>query len=117
MNHLGGAKIPKWARLAVARSSIVLCIFLCLSACHFQAIKHDPHKAALDANRFMKALYFDENPTEALQYCDEQMRVPSTIDGFGKMINKTKEERGSLKSLAASSYLMEQGSAMQLFYV
>lgn len=117
MKDLGGTKIPKWTRLAVARPGIVLGIFLCLSACHLQAIKHDPYKAALDANRFMKALYFDENPTEALQYCDEQMRVPSTIDGFGKMINKTKDERGGLKRLAASSYVMEQGSAMQLFYV
>lgn len=117
MNDFGGSKFPKWTSLALARSTLVLCILLCLSACNFKAIKHDAHRAALDANRFMKALYFDENPTEALQYCDEQMRVPSTIDGFGKMINKTKEERGSLKSLAASSYLMEQGSAMQLFYV
>jgi len=117
MNDFGGSKIPKWTRLTVARLYIVLCIFLCLSACHVQAIKHDPYKAALDANRFMKALYFDENPTEALQYCAEQMRVPSTIDGFRKMINKTKEERGSLKSLAASSYVMEPGSAMQLLYV
>lgn len=117
MNDFGGSKIPKWTRLAVARSSIVLCILLCLSACNYQAIKHDPHKAALDANRFMKALYFDENPTEALQYCDEQFRVPGSVEGFGKMINKTKEERGSLKSMAATSYVMEQGSAMQLLYV
>jgi hypothetical protein len=65
----------------------------------------------------MKALYLDENPSEALQYCDERMRVPSAIDGFRKMINKTKQERGSLKSLAASSYVMQQGSAIQLLYV
>ena len=117
MNGFGGSKISKLTRLALARSNIVLCIFLCLSACHYQAIKHDPHKAALDANRFLKALYFDENPSEALQYCDEQMRVPSAVDSLRQMIHQTKQERGSLKKLAASSYLMEQGSAMQLLYV
>jgi hypothetical protein len=117
MDSFGGSKILRGTRLALTRSNIVLFILLCLPACHYQAIKHDPHKAVVDANRFMKALYLDENPSEALQYCDEQMRVPTAIDSLGKIINQTKQERGSLKRLAASSYLMEQGSAMQLLYV
>lgn len=103
--------------LALARCTIVLGILLCLSGCEYQAIKHDPHKAVLDANRFMKALYLDENPSEALQYCDERMRVPNATDNLTNMIKKTRQERGSLRKLSASSYVMEQGSAMQLLYV
>jgi len=74
-------------------------------------------KAALDANQFLKALYLDENPSEALQSCDEQLHTSGATDALTKMINQIKAERGRLKSLSADSYLMVQGRGMELFYV
>lgn len=74
-------------------------------------------KAALDANQFLKALYLDENPSEALKLCDEQLRNPGATEALTKLINQIKAERGHLKSLAADSYLMVQGPGMELFYV
>ncbi len=92
-------------------------ILLCFSACHFQRVEHDPHRAVLDTNRFLKALYIDENPSEALKFCSEEVRNAGAADGIAKVLSKAKEDRGRLQKLAAESYLMEPGAEMQLFYV
>ncbi len=107
---------PKSKRTGAAQMAISL-ILLCFPACYIQATKHDPVKAVLDTNQFLKALYLDENPSEALKFCDEQSGISGAIDAFTKMLAQIKAEGGHLKSLAADSYLMEPGPAMQLFYV
>jgi hypothetical protein len=96
---------------------IFAAILLCFSPCHFQAIKHDPIKAALDTNQFLKVLYFYGNPSEALKFSTEEFRTSGATDGLTKMLGQIKREQGSLRSLAADSYLMVQGPAMELFYV
>ena len=116
MAYLTTTKTPKPRDLVRARTAIPF-ILLCFSACHFQATEHDPVKAALDTNQFLKALYLDENPSEALKFSDEQFGGPAAIDALTKMISQIRAERGRLKTLTADSYLMMQGPAMQLFYV
>jgi len=101
-----------------SKSKIVLSLILfCFPACALQATKHDAVKAVIDANQFLKAFYLDENPSEALKFCDEQFGMPGAIDALTKMLNQIKAERGSLKSLTADSYLMVPGRGMELFYV
>src|SRR6185369_7869234 len=73
---------------------VVPFILLCFSACHFQAVKHDPGKAVLDTNQFLKALYIDENPSEALKFCGEEVRTAGGADALTKMLTKIKQERG-----------------------
>ena len=97
--------------------TVIPFILLCFSACHIHATKHDPVKAALDTNQFLKALYLDENPSEALKFCDEQFRTSGATNALTRMISQIKAERGRLKTLTADSYLMVQGPAMELFYV
>ena len=104
-------------KLKAARAIVICFIFLFSSACHYEAIKHDPKKAALDTNRFLKTLYFDENPSEALKFCDEQVGAAGGADALTRMINKTKQDRGQLRSLVADSYLMAPGSGIELYYV
>ena len=96
---------------------VVPFILLCFSACHFQAVKHDPGKAVLDTNQFLKALYIDENPSEALRFCGEEVRTAGGADALTKMLTKIKQDRGRLQRLTADSYLMVQGAGMELFYV
>ena len=96
--------------------TILVSLLLSLSACHLQTVRHDPTKAALDTNQFLKALYFDDDSTGALRLADEQLRRSVTADDLKKMVDKIKQERGALKTLRADSYLMVQGEGMELFY-
>ena len=105
------------ACIETLRAGIFAALLLCFSACHFQAVKHDPVKAVLDTNQFLKVLYFDENPTEAVKFGNEEFRTSGATDALTKMLSQIKREQGSLKRLAADSYLMVQGPAMELFYV
>ena len=116
MARLTNSETYKPRRTAGGKTAISL-ILLCFSACHIQATKHDPEKAVLDTNQFLKAFYFEENPSEALKFCDEQIRTSGATDALTKMLSQIKRERGALKGLVADSYLMVQGPAMELFYV
>jgi hypothetical protein len=96
---------------------MIVALISFFSACHFQAIKHDPVEAVLDTNRFLKAFYVDENPSEALKFFNEELRTSHATDGLTRMLTQIKREQGSLRRLAADSYLMVQGPAMELFYI
>jgi len=116
MAHLNISETSKRRKTTGARTTILF-ISLCFSACYFQATKHDPLKAVLNADQFLKALYLDENPSEALKFCDAQSPIPGATDDLMKLISQIKTERGPLKTLTADSYLMMQGREMELFYI
>lgn len=96
---------------------IIVSLILALSACHFQSVRHNPVKAAFDANQFLKALYFDEDWAGALRLADDLLRQSVTGDNLEKMVDEVRQERGALKTLRADSYLMTQGRTMELFYI
>ena len=104
-------------RRATQSFIIIVSLILPLSACHLQSVKHSPVKAAFDANQFLKSLYFDEDCPGALRLADEQLRQSVTADDLKKMVDRVKQERGTLKTLRADSYLMTQGQTMELFYI
>jgi len=101
---------------AAIRSFIIASLILCLSACHFQSVRHSPVKAAVGANQFLKSLYFDEDYSGALRLADKRLRQSTTASDLKKMVDGTKQELGALKTLRADSYLMTQGETMELFY-
>lgn len=96
---------------------IIFVLTLSLSACHFQAIRHNPIKAAFAANQFLKALYFDEDCAKARGLADERLRQAVTADQLKKMVDEIRQHWGALKKLRADSYLMTQGQTMELFYL
>lgn len=96
---------------------IIASLMLCFSACSFRAANHNPVSAALDANRFLKALYYEENGAAALALADEQLRRSVTAENLKKTVEALKQERGGLRRLTADSYLMVPGSTIELFYV
>lgn len=99
------------------QSLIIIAFILLISACHFQSVRHNPVKATVDANQFLKALYFDEDGTAALRLADDGLRQAVTGDNLKKMVDEVKQQRGVLKRLRADSYLMTQGQTMELFYI
>lgn len=116
MAHLTDSESLKlWGSVTVRTAALFM--ILSFPGCFVQAVKHDPVRAVLDTNEFLRALYFDENPSRALKLCDEQLRASTVTDDLTKMINQIKGDRGSLRRLAADSYLMVQGPEMELFYV
>jgi hypothetical protein len=116
MTHLTASETSK-SRRSANLAWIVPFMLLCFSACHFQADKHDPKKAVLDANKFLKALYIDENPSEALKFCTDQVRAAGGADALRRMLTQVNQDHGRVKTLAADSYFMEPGAGMTLFYV
>jgi hypothetical protein len=97
-----------------------LMFFLLISgffACRFQAVRHSPVRAASDANKFLKALYYDEDYVKALELSDEQLRNTGTVENLKQMVEQMKQKRGKLKQLWGDSYLMTQGATIELFYV
>ena len=95
---------------------IIVSLVFVLSACRIQTVKHNPVRAAIDTNQFLRVLYFDEDYTKALDLAIGQLRQ-STTDDLNKMVVGIKQERGALKTLRADSYLMTQGATMELFYI
>jgi hypothetical protein len=95
---------------------IIVSLFLFLSGCRLQRVKHNPVKAAFDANRFLKSFYFDEDYNQALRLAGEDLQVSTTPDDFKEMLDGIKRQKGGLKILKADSYLMTPGATMELFY-
>jgi hypothetical protein len=100
----------------VRQSLITAALTIALSACSLQAVKHSPTKAAFDANKFLKALYSDEDYAKALELAAEEFRPYVTVENFKSLVEKTRQERGTVKSLKADSYVMMQGKSIELFY-
>jgi hypothetical protein len=88
-----------------------------MSNCVSKAVRHDPHRAALDTNKFLKALYFDHDIGGALNLADEQLQKNASADRLARMIEENKQKWGELTTLKAESYLMTLDRTMELFYV
>lgn len=98
----------------------ILILFLLtfgLFACRFQAVQHSPVRAASDANKFLKALYYDEDYVKALELADEQLRSAATVENLKQIVEQIKQKRGNLRQLWGDSYLMTPGATIELFYV
>ena len=100
-----------------SRSLIVALVTITVFACRPQAVNHSPSKAAFDANQFLTALYSDEDYVKALDLAADPLRQSATAHDLKNMVERIKQERGTLKKLKADSYLMTQGQTMELFYV
>jgi hypothetical protein len=98
------------------QSFTIASLILSLPACQFRSVRHSPVKAAVDANKFLKVLYFDEDYRGALRLADEQLRQSVTASELKKTVDEMKQQLGALKTLRADSYLMTQGETMELFY-
>src|SRR5437016_4330540 len=95
-------------------AGFIICI---LCGCHAQTIKHEPMKAAFAANEFLKALFFDEDYERALSMVDPQARPTVNADELRSLVQPIKDERGTLHTLRADSYLMMSGRSIELLYV
>jgi hypothetical protein len=102
-------------KVGMLRFTVVL-ITLCLAACHPQAIKHNPVRAAFDTNRFLKALCFDQDFAGALNLADEPLQQFVSAERLGRMVEENNQKWGALTRLRADSYLMTLGRTMELFY-
>lgn len=96
---------------------VIALVTIAVSACRLQTVNHSPSKAAFDANQFLKALYSDEDYLKALNLAADPVRQSASADDLKKMVEKIKQEHGTLKRLKADSYLMTQGQSMELFYI
>jgi len=115
---LANPTLSEAKKVRVATKGLVIAaLILSFYGCRFQTVRHNPVKAALGANQFLKALYFEENCAAALGLSDELLRRSVTVANLKKMVEEIKQERGSLRRLTADSYLMTQGQTMELFYV
>ncbi len=79
-------------------------------------MQHDPIAAVSDVNKFLKALYVEQDYPRALELADTQLRQSSNADDLKRMVEKIKDQRGELRKLKADSYLMTPGRSMELFY-
>jgi hypothetical protein len=95
---------------------VIALVAIAVSAC-LQKVNHNPSKAAFDANQFLKALYGDEDYLKALNLAADPLRQSAGADDLKKMVEKIRQEHGTLKRLKADSYLMTQGPTMELFYI
>jgi hypothetical protein len=105
-------------RIATGHALTLLILsLLVLTACRDEKATHQPVQAASDANRFLKALYFEEDYPKALELADAQLRQSVDANGLRQLVEGIGQQHGKLKTLRADSYLMTPGSTMELFYI
>lgn len=91
-------------------------LFLLSASCKVENVRHEPSRAVIDGNQFLKALYIDEDYDRARGLVDSQLQESLTANNLRQLVEKIKTEKGALKTLKADSYLMVQGRGMELFY-
>ena len=111
---MAGGKIRN---LRLHASLILLLLIIGVFACRSQVVHHSPVRAASDANKFLRTLYYDEDYVKALDLADEQLRSAATVENLNQMVDQMKQKRGKLKQLWGDSYLMTPGATIELFYI
>jgi hypothetical protein len=87
------------------------------SACYSKTVKHQPVRAANDANRVLRAVYIDGDYQKALELADASMQRSVKVDDLIQLTELIRQQRGKLKTLKADSYIMMSGNTMELIYV
>jgi len=105
------------SRTAIRQALTLTLSLLVLTGCRYETVTHEPVRAASDTNRFLKALYFEEDYPKALDLADVQLRQSTNADDLKRLVEGIQQQHGKLKTLRADSYLMTPGSTMELFYI